>query len=164
MRFIAAVVSLTMLIAPNLALAQVTGPMYQIYLGGLPINCKNNNQVPVGIYLDSSLNNVGVATTDSSGAPIIVLNPNVVAMFSSIVQQWWFAHECAHHALGTYNSEPNADCFGAQQLVYFGILNNRAQLRAFANELSRLPGSLISGHLPGPERALRVANCAIGFG
>jgi hypothetical protein len=149
--------------APSVSEAQIMGPMYSVQVGGLPMNCTTNSGVPVGIYSDTSLNNIGIATTAPNGAPIIVLNPNVVAQYSPIVKQWWFAHECAHHALGIWNSETGADCFGAKQLVQFGILNNISQLQAFVYELANLPGSPQSGHLPGPMRAMAIANCALGF-
>ncbi len=150
------------LFAPSESNAQVQGPFYSINVGGLPMNCTNNSGHPVAVYSDTSLNNIGVATRDPNGAPIIVLNPNVMAQYSPIVKQWWFAHECAHHALGVWNSETGADCFGARQLVQFGILNNISQLRAFTYELANLPGSP-SGHLPGPMRAMAIANCSLGL-
>jgi hypothetical protein len=163
MKIIALVLASVALLSPQVSRAQLSGPQYLVTVGGLPMSCTSNAGVPVAIFSDPSLNNIGIATTAANGVPMIILNPNVVAQYSPIVKQWWFAHECAHHALGPYNSEPNADCFGAKQLVQYGILNNLIQLQAFAYELANLPGSLITGHMPGPVRAMAIANCAIGF-
>lgn len=162
MKLLALIIALLALV-PRISEGQVMGPQYLVHVGGLPMSCKANSGVQVAIYVDYSLDNIGVARTAPNGAPIIVLNPNVISRYSPIVKQWWFAHECAHHALGPWNNETNADCFGAKELVKFGILNNNSQLQSFVNELASLPGSLQSGHLPGYERAMRIASCALDF-
>ena len=163
MRLLAIVFAAVALTTPRVSEAQIQGPEYVIDVSGLPMSCKTNSGKQVAIYYDYSLNNIGIATADSYGAPINVMNPNVVNNYSPIVKQWWFAHECAHHALGPWNNESNADCFGAKQLVRFGILNNRAQLQLFVYELANLPGSLITGHMPGTDRAKKIASCALGL-
>lgn len=163
MKLLAVVLALLALILPRTSEAQVMGPEYLVHVGGLPMSCKTNFGVQVAIYADYSLNNIGIAMTAPNGAPIIVLNPNVMGRYSPIVKQWWFAHECAHHALGAWNNETNADCFGAKELVKFGVLNNNSQLQSFVNELANLPGSPQSGHLPGFARAMKITSCALGF-
>lgn len=145
----------------QIALSQVQGPLYQVDVRGIPMNCTSHFGEPVAVYLNYQLNNVGVATRQYNGVPAIILNPNVINQFSNIVAQWWFAHECAHHALHPqWNSESNADCFAVKQLVQFGFINHPNQLSAFYNELASLPGSSM-GHLPGPVRAQNIASCAI---
>lgn len=134
---------------------------YSITVRGIPMSCTAWSGSPVAIILDTSLSDVGLATTTRSGAPLIVINPNVTNRYSDIVTQWWFAHECAHHALPpSANSETNADCFGVRQLVAAGILNTPAELQAFQYELSSLPASP-HGHLPGPLRARNIVQCAL---
>ncbi|MFT4978274.1 MAG: hypothetical protein ACI8S6_004182 [Myxococcota bacterium] len=143
------------------AQAQVTGPMYSVNVGGIPLNCRSFAGEPVAIFLNPGLNNIGVASRHNSGAPIIEINPNVINRYSSIVAQWWFAHECAHHAMTpAMNSENNADCFAIRQLRQFGLLQNPTQLQTFYYELSSLPGSS-SGHLPGPARVEHITRCAL---
>lgn len=161
MKTFSLILAASVLIAPRISQAQVQGPMYTVHVRGIPMNCTSNQGVPVAIFFDYQLNNVGVASTMYNGTPTITINPNVTNNYSNIVAQWWFAHECAHHALGPYNSESNADCFGVQQLVQFGILNSLPQLRAFRVELRSLAGSPM-GHLPGPLRADNIVNCALG--
>lgn len=125
------------------------------------MNCTSYYDEPVAIFLNYQLNNVGVATRQFNGAPVIVFNPDVTDQYSDTVTQWWFAHECAHHALAPqWNSESNADCLAVKQLAQFGIIYNQQQLNAFYQELSTLPGSPM-GHLPGPIRAQNIEQCAM---
>lgn len=141
--------------------AQVQGPMYQVNVRGLPMNCTSFSRQPVKIFLDDQLNDIGRATGDQYGSPIIVINPNIAGQFSNTVMQWWFAHECAHHALPPqWNTETNADCFGIKQLVQYGIIRQQEQLWAFHRELSSLQGTS-NGHLPGILRVQNIVNCAL---
>jgi hypothetical protein len=150
-----------LLFVPGLSIAQTHGPMYQVNVRGLPMNCTSYFGEPVAIFLNGQLDNVGIATILYNGAPAIVINPNVTNSFSNVVAQWWFAHECAHHALPpNLNNESNADCFAIKQLVQFGIINMPQQLNAFKQELATLPGSPM-GHLPGPVRANHIVQCAL---
>lgn len=145
----------------NAAISQVQGPFYEVNARGLDMYCTSYYGEPVPIYFNYQLNNVGIATRSNAGTPYIVLNPNVLAQFSDTVAQWWFAHECAHHALPPqYNSESNADCYAIRQLVNYGVIYDYQQLEAFAHDLWALAGSP-SGHLPGPLRAQNIANCAL---
>ena len=153
--------ALIVTVLSSTASAQVVGPMYEVDVRGVPMSCTSYRGEAVAIYLDRRLQNVGVASHDVAGEPIIVINPDVTRRFSSLVTQWWFAHECAHHALpASENTEPNADCFGVRELRRVGLLYDPRQLRAFAVELAGLPGSP-SGHLPGPLRARQIAECAM---
>lgn len=136
------------------------GGMWQVYIAGVPLRCVSYYGEPVRIYMTRGLNNVGIATRVQSGQPIIVMNPDVLARFSPLVQVWWFAHECGHHALGPYNSESNADCWGVRVLRDQGFIRSRYDLQAFVRDLSSLPGSSV-GHLPGPQRAQNVINCSL---
>lgn len=153
-------VSLSLCLFP--AVGQAQPVFWSVNVRGLQMNCTSNAGEAVAIAIDPTLNNVGIANRMMNGLPIIVFNPNVVGRFSNIVAQWWFAHECAHHALPGYlNSETNADCFAVRQLRDFGILRNAYQLQRLAMELSTLPGSPATGHLPGPLRSRRVVDCSM---
>jgi hypothetical protein len=136
------------------------GGMWQVYIAGVPLRCASYYGEPVRIYMTRGLNNVGIATRVQRGQPIIVMNPDVLARFTPLVQVWWFAHECGHHALGPYNSETNADCWGVRVLRDQGFIRSVHDLQAFAYDLSSLPGSAV-GHLPGPQRAQNVINCSL---
>lgn len=141
----------------NVAQAQT----YTANVRGLPMTCTAHNGAPVLIISNPALNNVGIAHRMWNGQPVIQLNPNVTRQFSPLVAQWWFAHECAHHALPPgQNSESNADCFGIRELRRVGLLRHPSQLRSFFYELGHLPGSR-TGHLPGPARAQSIAQCAM---
>lgn len=142
--------------------AQVVGPQFVVNVRGVPMNCRSAFGEPVAVYLNQQLGNVGIASrSNTNGTPYIVINPNVTNQYSDLVTQWWFAHECGHHALPpAANSEVNADCFGIRELRRVGLLNHPAQLESFTYELANLPGSPM-GHLPGPLRAQRIAQCAL---
>ncbi|MBA15492.1 MAG: hypothetical protein CMN73_03955 [Sphingomonas sp.] len=136
------------------------GPQYQVSVRGVPMNCRayGNGQY-VAIFSDPALDDVGIASR-YVGQPYIVLNPDVMARYSDLVAVFWFAHECAHHALGPMNSESNADCFAIRRMRDLGIIRRREQLLAFSQELRNLPGTAM-GHLPGPLRAQHIAACAL---
>lgn len=144
---------------PDPARAQ-DGGMWQVNIAGVPLNCVSFYGEPVRIYMTRGLNNVGIATRVRNGRPIIVMNPDVLARFQPLVQVWWFAHECGHHALGPYNSETNADCWGVRVLRDQGFIRSVHDLEAFAWDLGSLPGSAM-GHLPGPQRAQNVITCSL---
>lgn len=125
------------------------------------MNCTSFFGEPVAVFLDYQLDNVGVAHRQFDGTPAIVINPNVTNRYSDLVTQWWFAHECAHHALPPVaNNESNADCFGIRELRRIGLLFHPSQLHAFVQELYDLSGSPM-GHLPGPIRSQNIAACAM---
>lgn len=160
MRIMTPILAVTALLCSQVTVAQTQGPMYQINVRGLPMNCTAYSGQPVAIFLNSQLNNIGMANYHN-GAPVIMLNPRVANQYSNMVAQWWFAHECAHHALPPQlNNETSADCYAVQQLVQKGVIRRREQLIAFSRELWALPGSPM-GHLPGPYRAQNIINCAL---
>ncbi|MGC6500674.1 MAG: hypothetical protein ACON4C_10805 [Henriciella sp.] len=132
---------------------------YTANVRGLPMHCTSYYGEPVLIVSNPELNNVGVAHRIVNGQPVIQLNPNVTHQFSALVAQWWFLHECAHHALAPQmNSETNADCFSIRQLRDLGLLVHPAQIQEFYYQLRNLPGSS-SGHLPGPMRVEHMRQC-----
>jgi hypothetical protein len=156
--------SAALALAPASASAQLSwaaeGPYTRINLRGLQLHCLSNYGEVVDVFIDPELNNVGIASRWGGVQPYIVLNPQVLNQYSDTVAVWWFSHECAHHALGAANSEPNADCFGVRRMRDLGMLNNYGQLQAFVYELRNLQGSPM-GHLPGPIRAANIINCAL---
>ncbi|WP_395668974.1 hypothetical protein [Rhodoferax sp.] len=125
-----------------------------------PLPCTSFSGIPVPYISDPTLNNVGVAHTMQNGQPIIVMNPNVVGPLPDYVRQFWYAHECAHHALHPMqNSEVNADCYAIKAIRNIGIISNQQQISTLLNHISTLPGNIMTGHLPGPARAQNLYVC-----
>ncbi|EPF7755465.1 hypothetical protein ACSVMW_004531 [Vibrio parahaemolyticus] len=124
-----------------------------------PLPCTAYNGVPVQYVANPQLNNVGMANVMMNGQPIIQLNPNVINQLPYQVRQFWYAHECAHHALFPHqNSEVNADCWAIKTIRNLGIIQNQQQITQLLNYISTLPGSM-QGHLPGPARAQNIYWC-----
>lgn len=125
-----------------------------------PLPCTSFSGIQVPYIANPNLNNVGVAHTMHNGQPIIQINPNVVGPLPEYVRQFWYAHECAHHALHpAQNSEIAADCYSIKAIRNIGIINNPQQIGALLNYISTLPGSMQTGHLPGPARAQNLYAC-----
>lgn len=148
-----------MLLATGPAVAQqIDGGPYSSYsIDGVPVHCDTSTGHRVPIYISYSMNNVGMATKGGSN-PYIVLNPNVMNMFSPIVQAWWFAHECGHTYLGLSHNESDADCYAGSALRMTGALYHPSQLQNFSSELANLPYG--GAHLPGWARVQIIASCA----
>jgi len=125
-----------------------------------PLPCRSYQGYPVRYIADPQLNNVGVATTDGYGNPVIIMNPNVVNSFPPLARQFWFAHECAHHAMApNMNNETNADCFAVRNLRSIGMMRSRRDIDDMLDSISRLPGNIMTGHLPGYARAANMYAC-----
>lgn len=125
-----------------------------------PLPCTSYNGIQVPYIANSNLNNVGVAHKMYNGQPIIQINPNVIGQLPEYVRQFWYAHECAHHALHpVFNSEVNADCWAIKSIRNIGIINHPQQINSLLNYISTLPGNVQTGHLPGPIRAQNLYAC-----
>lgn len=133
-------------------------PYYSLNLLGQPWHCSFNNGTKVPIYLNPSLNDVGMAYTYP---PHIILNPHIMNRFSPTMQVFWLAHECAHVTNPqppNVNPEIAADCIAIRQLRQFNL--NLQELNQIAYEtLPLLGGGNHTGHLPGPQRAAQIAQC-----
>lgn len=161
MRRIVALTAATCLAMGSGTAGQAQAPQHTAWIAGLPLTCNNWQGIPVEIVANPYLNDVGVAHSNAFGQPVIQLNPYVMNRYSFLVQTWWFAHECGHHALHpSWNSEQNADCWGIRTMRQQGLITRQWQLNAFAIELGNLQGTA-AGHLPGPARAANIANCAM---
>lgn len=134
------------------------GPNYNPYnpvIAGLPVYCTAFSGQAVAFIPNWQLPDVGRARPGLP--PTIELNPNVLAQLSPRMQLFWYGHECAHHALGPYNSESNADCWSIRKMRDQGLLPSHAVAELQAQILGT-PGSMW-GHLPGPQRAQLFAHC-----
>jgi hypothetical protein len=125
-----------------------------------PLPCTSFNGFYVQYISNPNLNNVGVAHTLHNGRPVIQINPNVVGPLPEYIRQFWYAHECAHHALHpSINSEENADCYTLKAIRNIGIINHPQQIKNLLDYISTLPGNIKTGHLPGQARAQNLYNC-----
>lgn len=119
----------------------------------------SHHGIPVPHIPNPMLPDVGVAHTLVNGQPVIQMNPAVLMKLPPVVQQFWFAHECAHHALAPFmNSEVNADCWAIRALRHTGVVQGPADVQVLLASIAQLPGSM-QGHLPGPARAQNLFYC-----
>ena len=133
---------------------------YQVMIGGAAMSCLNWRGEPVRVLSNPSISTLGRAYSTSNGKAVIELNPFAMESFSPNVQQWWFAHECAHHELPPQlNSEKRADCMAAKRVKHMPGGAEAIRAGAFQREFKSLHSSAM-GHLSGPERARLVMKCA----
>lgn len=117
---------------------------------------------PVASVLNVAVPDVAVARLGPRGEPLIFYNPNVLARMAPQTRLFFYAHECAHHALGhMFNGNPmsaeqEADCWGIRTLYQRGLLNDR-DVTIVQRDLSFSPGDWT--HLPGPPRAFNLRRC-----
>lgn len=136
-----------------------SGPQWEIDIQGRRARCTSYDNRPVRIERDDRLGDVGLAIRDPGWQPIIIINPTELARFPPVVAQWWFAHECGHHALPPgQNGETDADCYAVRAMVDQRLIRTAADLEGFA-ALRGLRGTAM-GHLPGPVRVRRIVDCA----
>ncbi|MEM8983717.1 MAG: hypothetical protein AAGC71_11870 [Pseudomonadota bacterium] len=141
-------VFLTVIAAQNPALA------FQPFGG--PARPLGENPVIGGI----SMTCYGIPTVVQHIQDIAFARPGVIILSPRFfnedpaVQRFIYAHECAHHVLGS--NESAADCWAMQIGRDQGWLSRR-DATAVAHTLSRTPGSIT--HPPGPIRAEQAMRC-----
>ncbi len=103
-----------------------------------------------------------MARVEGDGTPVIYLNPHALNGWHPVVHQFWYMHECAHHALGhtaTWSplNETEADCWAIRSLRDQGFLNvGNMQFVVMALRSSQASPF---GHLPGPMRVSAAIAC-----
>ena len=154
-------VAISICITPFSASLAMTGKSeYQVAVGGTSMSCLSSAGQPVRVRANPTLETFGRAFTDPNGKPVIELNLAAVSTFSPKLQQWWFAHECAHHQLPPQlNSEKRADCIAIKRVRNESGRLSAEDAAAFKSQLGGLAASS-EGHLAGPERAAHVLKCA----
>lgn len=136
------------------------GQPYQMMIGGAAMSCLSWRGEPVRVLNNPSISTLGRAYFASDGKAVIEFNPGALENFSPNVQQWWFAHECAHHELPPQlNSEKRADCIASKRVRHMPGGAAAIRAGAFQREFQALRSSEM-GHLAGPERARLVMKCA----
>jgi hypothetical protein len=128
----------------------------------MPVTCHDFRGLPVTVIPNHTLSDVGAATLGPQGQPVMMLNPMVISSLPPIMQLFWYAHECAHHALGhianrNIFNEAAADCWA----VRTGKSQGWFPPQAFQQLIIMLGQSRGSpwGHLPGPQRIQSMLIC-----
>lgn len=121
------------------------------------------NEIP-----DQNLNDVAVADIQN-GAPVIKYNNSVLSWFAPQTRQFWYFHECGHHALGhvinrayPVVAERQADCFAVVELVRNGSFSEN-DMATVLNDINRISSGDWS-HLPGPQRSINLWQCLTNEG
>ncbi|WP_050930125.1 hypothetical protein [Aestuariivita boseongensis] len=90
--------------------------------------CYNIQNVQVHYYPDPSIPDIAVARTSPNGQPIVLWNPSILMPRPAATQEFFYYHECAHHALGhalgAYGpgGERQADCWAKQTMIQVGVM------------------------------------------
>ena len=125
--------------------------------------CSDFRGLPVASILNPALPDVAMASLAPNGAPIIQYNPNVLITLSPQTRMFFYAHECAHHALAhmarniPFRQEQEADCWAIQTLVQRGIFTLQGDVAAVQRDLAFSPGDWT--HVPGPQRQFNLQAC-----
>jgi len=130
-------------------------------IGGIEMRCQDFRGREVTTIKVDELGDVGRAWVINT-MPFIVLDPQLLRLLPYKLQNFFYAHECAHHVLGHwYNPSPEnekeADCWAIRYGRDTGLFT-RQEVANFAPWLAESKGSRF-GHLPGPIRARHLLDC-----
>jgi hypothetical protein len=120
--------------------------------------CYNAQNIPVIYMANPNIPDIAIARTAPDGTPIVLWNPNIVFAQHPDVVEFFYYHECAHHALahplGTYGpgSERAADCWAKQTMWSVGVLSNQK----YANIVNGLAQNSTPG-MDWPNGNIRVS-------
>jgi hypothetical protein len=106
------------------------------------LTCEDARGIPV-VVREAQVADLGRASLDQTGKPIIVLAP-LVKKLPSAVADFILYHECGHHALGHLvgvgtpaANEEAADCWAARSMVLAGELQP-IELKKVTDVISRI--------------------------
>jgi hypothetical protein len=124
--------------------------------------CRDFRGISVASVVNQSISDVATAQYAYNGAPIIIYNPVVLSWLQPQTRVFFYAHECAHHALAHLanrppNMEQDADCWAVRTLVSNGIIGLN-DVRIIQGDIARF-GQGDWSHLPGPARAINLQAC-----
>lgn len=128
--------------------------------------CRDANNNPVASISALNVNDIAVATF-AGGRPVIYYNPQVVAGVHPQTRLFFYAHECAHHALGhlgdggvSSDKESEADCWAINLLVQRRFVTNRdiSIIQADIAQFGRVDWT----HVAGPQQAILLLSCIQG--
>jgi len=115
-------------------------------------------KVGVRVVYDCNLPDIGMATTDRRGRPLIVWNNCKAQLADPLVAQFFWQHELGHIYLDARNedNEDAADAYAVETLRH----TNPQAIFAFINFKARQGlGGCAPGHRCGADRARFVARC-----
>ena len=137
---------------------------YQAAAQMTPSGCLDMFGQPILALASHRIRDVGLARRDKSRGPVIIYNPRRLARLKPSTRVFFYAHECAHHALGhtvglghPLAVEQDADCWAIRNLVKRNIFSHH-DIKMVQTDLAKL-GRGDRTHLPGPERAKRLPGC-----
>jgi len=125
--------------------------------------CVDFRGISVASVRNDAINDVAVAGNAPNGAPIIQYNTRVLASLQPQTRLFFYAHECAHHALAhsvrnvPFTQEQEADCWAVRTLTERGDLDDD-DVSVVQSDISRA-GQGDWTHLPGPQRAINLRRC-----
>ena len=151
-------------VAVLLGLAAFAEPTFKASAQMTRAGCIDMFGQPILPVVSHRITDVGMARRDRYRGPLIIYNPRLLARLKPQTRVFFYAHECAHHALGhtvglghPMAAEQDADCWAVRNLVRRNILS--------AHDVTVVQGDLAAlargdrTHLPGPERAKRLPGC-----
>src|SRR5688572_5140707 len=92
--------------------------------------CVDYRGIAVASVRNDGINDVAIARSAPNGAPIIEYNVQVLAKLQPQTRLFFYAHECAHHALAhgvrghPLTREQEADCWAVRTLTERGDLDD----------------------------------------
>lgn len=103
--------------------------------------CVDASGRPVASQMDPAFPHVAASRLEN-GVPLIRYNPEVLPRLKPKTRLFFFAYECAHHALGhavgaalPLPAEQQADCWAVVTLVRSGLLSDPDDIREIQSEL-----------------------------
>lgn len=132
-------------------------------LSGKGLVCVDYRGLQVAEVPSNMIGDIAMASNAANGQPIILFNPIFTNSVSRQTEAFFFAHECAHHALAhtirniPFSREQEADCWAIAALYNNGIFSDH-DVNVVQQELSIL-GKGDWTHLPGPMRAINLKGC-----
>ena len=115
-------------------------------------------KVRVRVVYNCNLPDIGMATTDRRGRPVIVWNNCKAQLTDPLVAQFFWQHELGHIYLETFK-EDEADAYAVETLRH----TNPQAIFAFINFKARQGlGGCAPRHRCGADRARFVARCYYG--
>ena len=135
------------------------GTHYRYAVGSSAVSCLSRDGRRVRFVSNPALAGFGTAYTDSTGTPIIALNPRLLRDQPERLATWVVQHECSHHWLpAALNTEARADCLAMRLTVRQRGRLSQSDLVAFRRTIAR--SSAKGGHLAGPARYRLLLRCA----
>jgi hypothetical protein len=127
-------------------------------------SCSDTAGRSVAVISDEALSKV-VASDHEAQAPSIRYNPALMPRLTPAARLFFFAHECARHAMGDADKPAlsvararEADCLGLATLLDGGLLK-REQLPGLQSELNFSESEWAL--LPGLPRSFDLAGCSV---